>query len=236
MPGLAPCSLGRRSTRKIAAALLTVSLACSGCSAENTAVSVYVDPPTNGNACVGVVGFEITMNSGTDSWASGPLLGMAPVLDPAACRIVRPFAVKGIALDAALTVTVFGYDSARVARVSGTTQVQSLAGPPIHVSLSGVGTKPEVLVIARRPLLGGAVLGDVTRMVVDTQMRPQNLLDVDAEAAGSYFYDVEPGAFGVDSVPEPDLTADFTLRQGTMVPKARLLATQNVSYWQTQPR
>lgn len=216
--------------------LAVAGCACA-CSAPNTDVTVYVDPP-DGDACIGVVGFEITMTGPGAQWESGPLFNLAPVLDPAACRIAQPFSVKGIPADAMLTVGVVGYDSGRSARVAGTAPVAGSSGPPVHVPLAAVAGKPEVLLIDRGPLLGGAALGDVTRMVVITQMKALTVLDLDATNASlaAYFGATDPGAFGLASLPDTSLTVDFTLRQGTAPPRARLLATQNGSYWQTQAR
>jgi hypothetical protein len=216
---------------------------CGACSAPNSNVTVYVDAPSldggTGADCIGVVGFEITMNGPRGHWASGPLLDVSPVLDPAGCRIARPFSVTDLSTDGMLTVSVVGYDSAHAARVSGTAQLASLSGPPVHVPLAAIaGSKPTVLLIDRAPLLGGAALGDVTRMVVATQMRPQTLLDLDTgnAAVAPYFSATDPGAFLVEALPDTSLTIDFTLRQGTTVPRARLVATPNGSYWQTQAR
>jgi hypothetical protein len=218
-------------------AVLTVVWCCVACSAHESDVTVYVDPPPDGSACIGVVGFEIEMNGARGHWASGPLFTMLPVLDTAACRVPSSFSVSGVADDAAISVSVAGYDSARVPRVLGTQELSSFSGPPVHVPLAGIaGALPTtVLLINRGLLLGGAALADVTRMVVQTQTRPQKVLDVDAETSpiAPYFSATDPGAFAVDAVPDTSLTIDFTLRQGT-VPRARVTATQNGSYWQAQ--
>src|SRR5262249_41968071 len=145
---------------------LAVACGCGACSAQHTDVTVYVDAPVFDAgaeagaavpACVGVVGFEITMTGPHGKWASGPLLDLSPILDPAGCRIPRPFSVPDLPPDGMLSVSVAGYDSTHTARVSGTAQLTSLSGPPVHVPLAAIaGVKPVVLLIDRSPLLGGA--------------------------------------------------------------------------------
>jgi hypothetical protein len=227
-------------------AALACLLVCS-CQGSSTPFSVFVDPPTAGDAaagdtsCIGVVGFEVTINSGSETHQSGPLLGLAPVLDAAGCRIANPYTVEGLSLDQMLSVTVVGYDSAHVARVTGTKSAPSIGGEPLHVPLgpiSGGALKPVILVIARAPLLGTTPLSDVTSMVVSTMGggMPVEILTVTADKAGVYFSGVEPGAFGIDAPPTTDLSATFTVSQGTAPPKARLTTMMSSSglYWQAK--
>jgi hypothetical protein len=228
----------RVSPTTMSARCLGFAIFLAACSARETEVMIYVDEPSpDASPCIGVVGFEITMTGSSESWTSGPRMNALPVLDGSSCRIARPFSASGVPLDALLTVTVLGYDSAHAARISGTAQVESLSGSPVHITLAAiVGAKPAVLVIDRAPLLGGMSLTDVTRMVVATQTRPQTLLDVSVSDVGAYFSAVDPGAFGVDAVPDTLLTVDFTFVQGGSVPRVRLTATQNGAYWQTQAK
>jgi hypothetical protein len=221
------------------AATLACLAWCCGCGGSSTGFSVLVDPPAAGDAagdtsCIGVVGFEVTINSGTQTFHSGPLLGLGPVLDPTACRIAQPFTVEGLALDQTITVTVVGFDSAHAARVTGTESAPSIGSDPLHVRLASVsGAKPVILVMARAPLLGTTPLSDVTAMVVSTVRNPREIVTVNAPDA--YFYGVEPGAFGIDDPPEPDLTATFSVSQGNVPPKARLTAAPRGAYWEANP-
>jgi len=228
----------------------TAALACllvCGCHGSSTPFSVLVDPPAAGDAgtntsCIGVVGFEVAIHSGSETHQSGPLLNLGPVLDAADCRIATPYTVEGLALDQPISVTVTGYDSAHVARVTGTSSASSIGSEPLHVPLAAMSSAllPVILEMARTPLLGTTPLSDVTSMVVATVGggAPMPILTVDVSMAGLFFTGVEPGAFGIAAAPPMDLTATFAVKPpGTAPPKARLTAKASTSglYWQTTP-
>jgi hypothetical protein len=212
------------------------ALACGACSAPTVPFSVLVDPPgadDAGNAnpsCVGVVGFTVNITSGTSDEPTATLLATGPILDPRDCKLPQPFAVDRIALDAMLTVRVEGFDSAGIRRVSGSGTIGNLNGGALRVQLRDVtgGMKPDILVIDRRPLLGGAKETDVMTMAVSTQMANKLVFS----ASRQPFFTVEPGAFGIDPLTELQLRVVFTMVPGVTAPSpARLTAKMMGRYW-----
>jgi hypothetical protein len=210
--------------------------ACS--SSSKTSMNFYVDPPPDMDfACIGVAGFDVVVASGSRNSPSGPEPNSAPVLDPGACRLTRPFSISDVDVDAPVSVVVTGRDGAGVARVEATAHIDNLHAGPTHLQLKATAAPPlPVLVVYRMPLLGGAKMSDVTRLVVIAMRRSMTLLDI---APGDYF-GVEPGAYGIPANLAPDGTddgmivfVDVTTGQGVL-PRARLTLAWMGRYYEAR--
>jgi hypothetical protein len=214
-----------------------VLLACASSSSNKANVIFYLDPPPDGDV---LFPDEIeTSKPATPrqpTSPSGALLNAGPVLDSSACHLSRPFSLPELDLESPASVTVTGHDGAGMVRVQATGHIDNLHGNPPHLQLVTTTTPPlPVLIVHRGPLLGGAQLSAVTRLVITTQRRPLTLLDI---TPGDYF-PVEPAAYGISanlSSTGADtgvmLFADATVN-GTSL-RNRLTANWNGRYYEAQ--
>jgi len=198
-------------------------------SKSETNLIFHVDPPPDADvACIGVVGFDVSVSSGGKTSMSGPLLSASgPVLDREHCRLPQPFSVQSADMNGPALVVITGHDGAGIARVQGSAQVDNLLGAAVHVQLKTVMSPPSpVLVINRSVLLSQTALSDVAHLKITTMRMMASLIDV---TPGDYF-SVEPAAYGVPNLmagPADDglaLFGDVTTTKGVNLARTRLTA------------
>jgi hypothetical protein len=216
--------------RGLAAITASCALACGGSAKVNA--TLFLDPvPDSDLSCIGVAGFEVVVSSLGRDFRSGPVVGMAPVLDPKGCRLDTPFTVGDLDPDEPIEVQVTGYDGSGAPRVTGRTRMNKLESEA-HVALQGMPTPPlPVLVVHRTQLLEGAFLKDVQSLTVSTAKMgpPSVLVETSRTQAGAYF-NPEPAAYGVPGLREGgssdglDVSLEFG---GVAVAPRRLVATWN---------
>jgi hypothetical protein len=214
----------------VAAGLAFLLGACS--SPKGPSATLLVTQPVGADdACLGVVGFDITSTGAGKTSQSGPILNAAAVQSLNACQIDHPFVVDGLATDAPISVTVHGYDGAGQARVMGTGNIANLGAKPDPIVLSKDGTPQTPLIIDQQRWLGGIPLSQVESMTLRTVKggQPTPILSVTRAQAGAYF-DVDPGGFGVELSGGEEVTLEFTFSNAaTTVPKQRLTITVDPS-------
>ena len=211
-------------------------IACGGESGADA--TVYVDPPTNGdNSCVGVAGFEVIVSPTGQAQQTKKLVGPATILDATACA-VPSFSIPNLEIDAAIIVTVNGYDgSGTKVRVTGRQTIQSLRQGPVHLQLEPASSQlPPLLVFDRGPLLGSVDVSQIETIGISPQMGGgMSLLNVNRTSAG-VFMDLEPGAYGISTGLTDGLAinVNFTAQGGQMIRDAKLTVGWNGRYFTTR--
>jgi hypothetical protein len=172
----------------------------SGCGGiEAKTLTIHAQPATGTDfdrSCIGVVGFEMIVDSSPGRLSSTFLNG-GPVLDVSACELNTSYTPEHQPGPWS-KVAVLGKDGAGTALVGGSQRIDNLPGTDVHVLLRNVVPQQAVLVVDRTQLLNGEALADTTRMVVTAAGRSTPLIDVSRSKAGVYF-DVEPAAYTVSS-------------------------------------
>jgi hypothetical protein len=161
--------------------------------------TIYVDPPQDPLSCVGVAGFEVTVEPLGKASETKRVMLPETILDAASCALPR-FSIPDLDIDLPVNVTINGFDGGGKLRVGGEAGIMSLHENPVHLTLEAKTLHP-LLVFERKPYLGGVPLSEVTGMRITTQMMGITpLLSVNRDDPG-VFFDSEPGAYGISTIP-----------------------------------
>jgi hypothetical protein len=210
---------------KIILASLCASFFIACGSEQGADVTIVVDPPANGANCVGVAGFQVTVSPTGRAPITEKLVDKATILDASSCRLPPGFLLADLEVDAAVTVTVTGYDgSGTKLRVIGSRTIPDLRQGEVHLSLEAAPLlPPQLLVFERAPFLGGAPVKDLQTIEISPQGGGTSLLNVNRDDAG-IFMNPEPGAYGIDGLSIGQSVFVSLTAPGQMIREKRTIA------------
>ena len=202
---------------KFVAASVVASLFIACGSEPGPTATIYVDPPTNGDACVGVAGFEVIIAPAGGEPRPTRRRLISTALAARDCVLPESISVPEVEIDAPVDVSVNGYDGTGVqVRVTGRHPLPNLRGGSARLQLEPGLSRSPLLVFHRNPLLEGVPLQRVTSMSISKPMGGTGTLLTVDRVTGGDFLDPEPGAYeipGFSSQPPAegtDLQITFT--------------------------